>query len=121
MLDFQQYFVDSIDAVVYASAITPAQARSSKITADNDVHNFTVISTSSLTRGNLLVTPRPVVVRRNNLDDDSSDDQDGDEDMDGKHHPTPIDTLIGIDCFPTIAGKVGFSENFNSLLRNMRL
>lgn len=118
---FHPYFVDCIDAAVDAAGITPAQARAFKITADNDVRNFTGIFTGSLKRGDLLVTPRPVIMLRHDIDDDSSDDDD-DQDMDNDNRqPAPIDTAIPNDGFPTIAVEVGFSENNTSLLRDMRL
>lgn len=119
---FHPYFVDCIDAAVDAAGITPAQARAFKITADNDVRNFTGIPTGSLKRGDLLVTPRPVIMLRHNIDDDSSDDDDDDDhDMDDDNQQPPIDTTIPNDGFPTIAVEVGFSENYTSLLRDMRL
>lgn len=94
------YFVDCIDAVNDAPGINPAQRPTLKITAANDVLSITRIITRSLKRGDLLVTLLPVIMLGQDIDDASSDGDDGQDIYDDNQNPAPLHSAI-LNCgFP---------------------
>lgn len=95
--------------MIYERHLTPSQTRAFKLTAGSDVRNFHDGYAGSLKRADILLTPRP-----DEQEDDNNDDMDDVSEVD-------VAATLPNGGFPTVAVEVGFSQSYDSLLRDMRL